>query len=154
MWELTITGQKYTGTFRGECVAREIWYGSSCSQSSIDGRFYEGTGLIKELDSSEPYFFTFSTAPYDRYDWRKPKNLEESLVNVVSKRTRVNKDNVKIEIYKKIVDLALSKIVEEVSSSEFQIPEVRVSELNCELLIECGYLPGENGQLNLLELLK
>lgn len=152
--ELTLIGEKYTGAFTGKRVAREISYGSSCSEHTIDGRFYEGTGLIRELDSSKVYFFTFSTEPYDRGDPCRPMDLEESLVDIAVDITIADKRRIRLNSYKKIVDLALKNIIEKAGSSQSSIPKVEIVGLNYRLLVERGYLPAGNGQLNLLDLLK
>lgn len=153
--EVKLKGETMEGIFRGRMMQREGWAGSEYTERECTYYWYEGCGLIKELD--EQYFFSFRTPSREsEYNPANNLSLEECLV-YLGGRVEYNdggyrerfKKRVILEKYAQLVDLVLRDSISQVLASKDDIPEVVPKELKLDDLIEKGFCYEDGGQVRM-----
>ena len=155
---LVIEGEKYTGIFSGEMGSGNFEGGSEYATYRYNAYWYSGSGIIRDK-SKKRYFFRFRTRDFrEQYcaegkDWLdRNYSLEESIVHFDQKEPFSNcgpdfRPVVVNGMYKKIVDLSLGEIIEQVKTSKDAIPMIEPKELELKDLVERGFCADENRQI-------
>lgn len=145
--ELSIQGHRYFGRFSAVKKTKEFWAGSEYTEHLEDRYWFEGIGIIEDIEKREPCRFLFKTE-IDRYG-KESKLIEKLLVIEDKNYYRRNPPVIKKEF---VNDLILEKIYQDAKEKEKTeiIPEVYSSLLSYEELLEKGLIADEkSGQIML-----
>ena len=155
-----IGGEKYSGIFKGNLLTEEREHDSMYHNYLYTDYCYKGSGIVKDKNTGEKYFFMFETEHFEEYfsypkceNWaEKNYSLEEGIVCFNQKGPFDGiwdepKPVVVDGMYEKIADISLKNIVEQVKSSSVELPLIRTKRMKVKDLAEKGFCVGKNGQI-------
>ncbi len=158
-----ISGERYTGNFRGALLHGQESRGSCETSHYADIRYFEGTGLIEDPQRGR-LIFSFCSFNFDdyRYEGRSWDDLVEEVIIGFPKNPSLRNspssygrdEYILLDgAYPRIVDLSLQNLAEQAASSTEDIPYVRSRRLDRESLVKAGLLVGKGGLMYFQDLI-